>query len=80
MDDRYHGPLPRSEADKELIEDLMRNIDASLDEGSSYLDLMFAAFIRTTDLHPEEVAMVQQYCPWDDTTVTYFIRRADLDY
>ena len=77
MDDRYHGPLPRSKDDQELINDIMRNVEATLDEGSSYIDLMWAAYVRTTEIPPEDVALVQMTEP-DGTIITYFARKQDL--
>jgi len=78
MDDRYHGPLPRSEADKELIEDIMRNVDAVMDSGSSYVDMMYAAYLRETDIPPDRVALVQNKDPETGRTVSYFMDRDAL--
>ena len=78
MDDRYHGPLPRSEADKELIADIMRNVDAVMDDGSSYVDMMYAAYVRETDIPPYRVALVQNKDPETGKTVSYFMDRDEL--
>lgn len=63
--------------DKELKDALIRNVEAAVDEGSSYIDMMYAAYLRATDVDPEDVALVELKEP-DGTVVQYFCKRMDL--
>jgi hypothetical protein len=52
-------------------------VDASLDEGSNYLSMMYAAYQRETNIPAEEVALVETKLP-DGTVVTYFATREQV--
>ena len=51
------------EPDEEIALQVIANLEAALDEGSSYLDMMYAAYQRVTDIPPDEVVLVESKSP-----------------
>lgn len=62
---------------KETAQALIDLLQAELDEGSSYMDMMYAAYLRETDLRPEEVALVETTSE-DGVTARWFESREQV--
>ena len=59
----YWGASDDEEADPELAQKLISNLETAYDEGSHYFDMLYAAYLRVTDIPPDEAVLVELKLP-----------------
>ena len=60
VDERWQSFWGSSEEpDEQVAQMVIDNLEAALDEGSNYHDMMYGAYLRVTDIPPDEVVLVE---------------------
>ena len=67
-----------NEPDEEIAQRLVDNVDAAMDEGSSFIDMMYAAYIRETQIPADEAVLIQRTFP-DGTRTYHYISRREME-
>jgi len=66
-DERWKGYWGSSDDDDDveldLAQKLIANLETAYDEGSHYFDMMYAAYLRVTDIPPDEAVLVELKLP-----------------
>ena len=58
VDERWQSFWGSSEEpDEQVAQMVIDNLEAALDEGSNYHDMMYGAYLRVTDIPPDEVVL-----------------------